>query len=186
MIGFSMGGLVMRSALHRAAEEGRAWLDRVDKAVYVGTPHHGAVMERGGFWLQHTVGRSPYTAPLAALGRLRSDGITDLRHGNVCDDDWRHHDAHADPGDYRRPVPLAPGIAHHAIAATLSKGRGARIGRLLGDGLVHPSSATGRHRDPERELSFDEGRTRILYGLGHLSMLHDRRVAAQLHEWLAR
>ena len=185
-IGFSMGGLLARSAMHIAQQEGHAWLAKVDKAVYVGTPHQGAVMERGGYWLQKGLTYSPYTAPLSVLGRVRSAGITDLRHGNVQDDDWQHHDEHADNRDYRRPTPLAAGIAHYAIAATLSKRSGETIGKLLGDGLVHPSSATGRHKDPELDLAFPEGNTKILYGLGHLGMLHDQRVMKQLTQWLGR
>lgn len=183
-IGFSMGGLVARSAMQIAQDEGHAWLSSVDKAVYVGTPHHGAVLERGGFWLQKSLTYSPYTAPLSALGRVRSAGITDLRHGNVQDRDWEEHDEHASHIDPRQPTPLAGGIQHYAIAATLSKRPGERIGRLLGDGLVHPSSATGRHQDPEFHLAFPQAHTRILYNLGHLAMLHDRRVMEQLSEWL--
>jgi len=185
-IGFSMGGLLTRSAMHIAEEEGHAWLAKVDKAVYVGTPHHGAVMERGGYWLQKSLTYSPYTAPLSALGRIRSAGITDLRHGNVRDQDWQHHDEHEDNTDSRRPTPLVSGIKHYAIAATLSKRSGERIGRLLGDGLVHPSSATGRHKDTEFDLAFPEDRTKIFYGLGHLAMLHDLRVMNQLADWLSQ
>jgi pimeloyl-ACP methyl ester carboxylesterase len=184
-IGFSMGGLLARSAMHIAKEECHAWLTKVDKVVYVGTPHHGAVMERGGYWLQKSLTYSPYTAPLAALGRIRSAGITDLRHGNVQDQDWQNHDEHEDNTDSRRPTPLASGIKHFAIAATLSKRSGDRIGRLLGDGLVHPSSATGRHKDPEFDLAFPKDHTRIFYNLGHLAMLHDLRVMNQLTEWLS-
>ncbi|MCB1844564.1 MAG: hypothetical protein KDI09_16505 [Halioglobus sp.] len=183
-IGFSMGGLLTRSALHAAESNGDRWRDLVDKAVYIGTPHHGAVMERGGFWLQKLLTYSPYTAPFAVLGRIRSDGITDLRHGNLRDDDWQHHDEHQDNADHRTATPLAAGIEHFAIAATLSKSSGERIGKLLGDGLVHPSSATGRHADPQHHLAFDEGNTRILYDLGHLGMLNDSRVMTQLTQWL--
>jgi pimeloyl-ACP methyl ester carboxylesterase len=183
-IGFSMGGLLTRSAMHIAKEEGHIWLDKVDKAVYVGTPHHGAVMERGGYWLQKSLTFSPYTAPLSALGRVRSAGITDLRHGNVRDEDWQNHDEHEDNIDARGPTPLLSGIQHYAIAATLSKRSGQRIGRLLGDGLVHPSSATGRHKNPAIALAFPKDHTRIFYDLGHLAMLHDRRVMDQLSEWL--
>ncbi|MFT6052067.1 MAG: pimeloyl-ACP methyl ester carboxylesterase [Halioglobus sp.] len=183
-IGFSMGGLVMRSAIRIAEEKGHAWLKKVDKAAYIGTPHHGAVMERGGYWLQKGLTYSPYTVPLSALGRIRSDGITDLRHGNVSDDDWQHHDEHEDNADRRRPTPLAGDIKHYAIAATLSKRSGDRIGKLLGDGLVHPSSATGRHKDPDFHLNFAEGHTKVIYDLGHLAMLHDSRVLTQLREWL--
>ena len=76
-----------------------------------------------------------------------------------------------------------PGIRHYAIAATLSKQSGERIGRLLGDGLVHPSSATGRHADPDMNLSFEESHVRILYGQSHLGMLSDPRVSECLREW---
>jgi pimeloyl-ACP methyl ester carboxylesterase len=183
-IGFSMGGLLTRSAMHIAQEEGHAWLAKVDKAVYVGTPHHGAVMERGGYWLQKSLTYSPYTAPLSALGRVRSAGITDLRHGNIRDEDWQHHDEHEDHTDKRQSTPLPGGIKHYAIAATLSKRSGQRLGRLLGDGLVHPSSATGRHKNPAFDLAFPEGHTRVFYDLGHLAMLHDMRVMEQLKEWL--
>lgn len=184
-MGFSMGGLVARSAMHTAEREGHAWLGKVDKAVYIGTPHHGAVMERAGFWLQKSATFSPYTAPLSALGRVRSAGITDLRHGAVTDDDWQHHDEHDEYGDRRLPTPLPEGVEHFAIAGTLSKGSGEPLGRLLGDGLVHPSSATGRHGDERFNLAFPDGHTRILYGVGHLSMLHDTRVTDQLQVWLA-
>lgn len=183
-VGFSMGGLVARSAMRCAGDEGHDWLNKVDKAVYIGTPHHGAVMERGGYWLQKSLTLSPYTVPLSALGRIRSDGITDLRHGNVCDDDWQHHDQHQDHTDRRQPSPLCKNVAHYAIAATLSKKPGERIGKLMGDGLVHPSSATGRHKKQDFHLAFPEGHTTIIYGLGHLAMLRDSRVLAQLNQWL--
>ncbi|MEP1470175.1 MAG: alpha/beta hydrolase [Halieaceae bacterium] len=182
-IGFSMGGLLTRSAMHVAEKDGHAWLTKVDKAVYVGTPHHGAVLERGGYWLQKSLTFSPYTAPLSALGRIRSAGITDLRHGNVQDEDWQRHDEHKDNTDLRIPTPLTDGIKHYAIAATLSKRSGEKIGRLLGDGLVHPSSATGRHKNPDLNLVFPKEHTKIFYNLGHLGMLHDPRVMSQLKEW---
>jgi hypothetical protein len=184
LTGFSMGGLVIRSALHIACEQNLDWLGKVDRVAYVCTPHQGAALERGGFLLQKSVTFSPYTAPLAALGRIRSAGITDLRYGNVLDADWQGHDAHGDNSDRRRAAPLVAGIDHHAIAATLSKQPGERIGRLLGDGLVQPSSATGRHSNPDLELSFEDSRVRILYGQNHLGMLGDPRVSECLADWL--
>ncbi|MEH6587091.1 MAG: hypothetical protein V7720_11045 [Halioglobus sp.] len=183
-IGFSMGGLLTRAAMHIAKQEGHSWLSKVDKAVYVGTPHHGAVMERGGYWIHKALTFSPYTAPLSAIARIRSAGITDLRHGNVQDEDWGNHDEHEDNIDARQPTPLPAGIKHYAIAATMSKRSGERIGKLLGDGLVHPSSATGRHSNPDLHLSFPEEHTKVFYDLGHLGMLRDSRVTGQLKEWL--
>lgn len=183
-VGYSMGGLLTRSALHYAKKQDQAWLKKVDKVVYMGTPHHGAVMERGGFWLHKGLTYSPYTSPLAALARVRSAGITDLRYGNVQDEDWICQDEHEDNSDNRVATPLIDGIQHYAIAASLSKQPGDRIGKLLGDGLVHPSSATGRHNNPMLELTLEDKQTRIFYDLGHLEMLHDARVMNQLSKWL--
>ena len=142
-------------------------------------------MERGGYWLQKSLTLSPYTAPLSALGRIRSAGITDLRHGNIRDDDWLHHDEHENNHDHRQPTPLPEGIEHYAIAATLSKRPGKRTSRLMGDGLVHPSSAIGRHKHQAFDLAFPENHTKIFFDLGHLAMLHDQRVMKQLTAWLS-
>ena len=191
LLGHSMGGLVIRSALHIASEARAAWFSKVDRAVYLGTPHHGAVLERAGNRLQAGVAWSRYSAPLAGLGAIRSAGITDLRHGNVLDADWRGVGRFDHHGDRRGLAPLTAGPDHYAIAATLSpqpgtarRGPGAVLGRLLGDGLVHPSSATGRHRDPERTLAFADDHVRRFYGLGHLELLSTAEVYAQLASWL--
>lgn len=186
IVGFSMGGLLTRSALHLAATEKAAWLERVDKVVYVGTPHHGSALERGGYWLQKAASVSPYTAPLGALGKIRSAGITDLRHGNILDSDWNEHDEHEDNADHRQYAPLIDGIEHFAIGATLSKEATDSIWQLRSDGLVHPTSSHGVHVSRGRELAFPEENTRLFYDLGHLAMLHDQRVAEQLNTWLAQ
>jgi pimeloyl-ACP methyl ester carboxylesterase len=81
ILAHSMGGLVARSACHYAAEAGHAWPRRLDKLVFLGTPHLGAPLERGGRWLELLLGVSPYSAPIARLGMIRGAGITDLRHG---------------------------------------------------------------------------------------------------------
>ncbi|MGH7289534.1 MAG: esterase/lipase family protein, partial [Myxococcota bacterium] len=81
IVGHSMGGLVARSACRQGAEADHAWLRRLGKLAFLGTPHHGAPLERGGSWLDLLLGVSPYSAPLARLGMIRSAGITDLRYG---------------------------------------------------------------------------------------------------------
>lgn len=186
LIGFSMGGLVARSALYQAEQQQADWLQKVDKVVYVGAPHHGSALERGGYWLQKSATFSPYTAPLAALGKVRSDGITDLRHGNIRPADWQYHDEHEDNADHRQPTPLAASIDHYAIGATLSKTPAERLSQLRSDGLVHPASSGGKHRDPAFKLGFDKDSFYLIHDLGHLAMLRDQRVAAKLKEWLAR
>jgi pimeloyl-ACP methyl ester carboxylesterase len=185
MIGHSMGGLVSRSACHYGAESGHKWPTQLRKLVFLGTPHHGAPLERGGHWVDVILGTSAYTAPFARLGKIRSAGVTDLRHGSLLDEDWEGRDRFADSRDLRRPVPLPDRVECYAIAATTGKRAGDLSDRLLGDGLVPVSSALGRHADPRRALSFPESRQWIGYGMNHLDLLGHPGVYAVVRRWLA-
>ncbi len=180
----SMGGLLTRSALHYAAEAGHSWPRSLRSVVFLGTPHHGAPTERAGNLVQAALGVSPYSVPFARLGKLRSAGITDLRYGNLLDDDWEGHDRFAHRGDVRYPLPLPPGIAFFAVAATTTPEPATPGERLAWDGLVPVESALGHHRDPERTLLFAEGRTWIARGMNHFDLLGRAEVTARLREWL--
>jgi hypothetical protein len=186
IVGHSMGGLVSRSACHYGRLSGHDWPRHLRKLVFLGTPHHGAPLERGGHWVDILLGLSPYTAPLARLGKIRSAGITDLRHGNLLDEDWAGHDRFARAGDRRRPVPLPEGVRCYALAATLAKEeRGNLADRLLGDGLVSVNSALGRHPDPNRTLGFPPARQWVGYGMNHLAVLGRPEAYEQIKQWLA-
>ncbi|GAO03692.1 triacylglycerol lipase [Anaeromyxobacter sp. PSR-1] len=184
VLGHSMGGLVARSACHHGTAAGHAWPERLTNAIFLGTPHHGAALERGGNWVDVVLGVSPYTAPLARVGRIRSAGITDLRHGSLLDEDWQGRDRFASWRDPRRPVALPPGVRCLAIAGTSARRRSAAAD-LLGDGLVPLASALGRHRDPARTLAFGAGGRAIARGVGHLDLLCDPGVYERVRRWLA-
>ncbi len=185
LIGYSMGGLVARSACHYGAKAGHEWLRRVDKLVFVGTPHHGAPLERGGSWVDMLLSSNAYSAPLARLGKIRSAGITDLRFGNLLDEDWKARDRFERGGDLRVAVPLPEGVACYAIAATTGKTAGDLGDRLIGDGVVPLDSALGRHTNPRLALTFDEARQWVAYGTNHLDLLSAAEVYAQLKRWLS-
>ncbi|MFL6292660.1 MAG: esterase/lipase family protein, partial [Thermoanaerobaculia bacterium] len=104
ILAHSMGGLVARSACHYGSAAGHEWLGRLKKVVFLGTPHHGSALERGGNRVDSALGISRYTAPLGRLGKIRSAGITDLRHGNLLDEDWEGQDRFEASEDPRRPV----------------------------------------------------------------------------------
>ncbi|MFN9728600.1 esterase/lipase family protein [Acidovorax sp.] len=193
IVAHSMGGLVARSACHHAANASRQdggktggrWLPLLRHLVFLGTPHHGAPLERAGQWVHVLLGRSSYSRPFAQLARLRSAGITDLRYGFVLDADWQGRDRFRKEPDRRTPVPLPAGVACYAVAATLSPQRSPAARVLLGDGLVPVRSALGVHDDPARVLGFSKSRQAVFYQLGHVALLGDARVARQLARWLA-
>jgi hypothetical protein len=177
----SMGGLVTRSACHQAAQAGMRWPRRLRKLVFLGTPHHGAPAERLGNWVNVVLGAAPFTGPLARLPRIRSAGVTDLRHGNVLEEDWKGSDRFGAGGDRRRPVPLPRGVKCLAVAASMSKGPCARP---RGDGLVPVDSALGIHPDRAMTLSLPPEGRRVLFGAGHLDLLDRGEVYERLREWM--
>ena len=154
IIGHSMGGLVARSACLHAEAAGHAWRGELRKLVFLGTPHHGAPLERVGNWVDVMVGKTPYAAAFGRLGKMRSAGVTDLRYGNLLDEDWQGRDRFAREPDPRRPAPLPKGVACYAVAATTAASPGDLKDRLLGDGLVPLASALGRHKESATRIEF--------------------------------
>ncbi len=181
LLGHSMGGLVARSACHAAEADGHRWRTHLRALVCMGSPHHGAPLERGGNRLHRLFGVSRYSAPLARLGRLRSAGVTDLRHGNVLDAHWEGVDRFERHDDHRGPAPLPVGVACYAIAGTTAA---VLDGRIPGDGLVPVDSALGRHQRAELDLGFPTAHQWISTATGHMDLLGKPEVYARLRDWL--
>ena len=184
IIGHSMGGLVARSACHYGDAAGHCWRRLLHKLIFLGTPHHGAPLERAGNWIELLLGKSPYTAAFTRLGRIRSAGISDLRHGNLVDEDWEGRDRFAHKGDSRTKVPLPRDVACYAIAGTTAQEAGGLSDRLVGDGLVPVASALGHHRNAARALPIPRDRQWIGRGLSHLDLLSRSDVYEQIAGWL--
>ncbi|MFC5489149.1 hypothetical protein [Dokdonella soli] len=185
IVGYSLGGLVARSACHYAATAGYRWPRALKHLVFLGTPHLGAPLERGGNWLDLALGMTRYSAPLATLGRMRSAGITDLRHGSLLDEDWHGIDRFERNARLPQPIPLPSAVSCAAIAASTGQRADDLGDRLLGDGLVPVASALGQHADPARALTFAPERQWIGYGMNHLDLLDHADVRATLHRLLA-
>jgi pimeloyl-ACP methyl ester carboxylesterase len=196
VVGHSMGGLVARSAVHQAQSAGLAWAQQLTHLVCLGTPHMGAPLERAGHGVDRLLGATPYSAPFAALSRLRSAGITDLRHGRLLVSATASGSSPG-PGSEEGHVPLPAGVRCCAVAATLqaSSGKTAQdllgdvlggvLDRVLGDGLVPVASALGRGGSGQQSLAFDPNNQTVLQSTGHLQLLQSEAVAAQLQQWLA-
>jgi hypothetical protein len=183
IVAHSMGGLVARGACHYAKAAGHHWPRHLRKLAFLGTPHHGAPLERGGNWIDVILGAVPYAAPFARLGKIRSAGITDLRYGNVLDEHWTGRDRFARAGDTRRSVPLPRGVQSYAIAASTGKQPRDIRGHLLGDGLVPVSSALGLHDESHRSLRIPRSRQWVGYGMNHMELLGSAEVSDRLMKW---
>ena len=152
--------------------------------MFLGTPHHGAPLERAGNWVDAILDSTPYTAPFARLGQLGSAGITDLRYGHLLDEDWGGHDRFHRTPDNRRVVPLPDCVACYTVAATTASKRGTLADRLIGDGLVPLNSALGQNTDVRRSLTFAEESQRVFYSMNHTELLSSSEVTRQMVEWL--
>ncbi|HTO95502.1 MAG TPA: alpha/beta hydrolase [Myxococcales bacterium] len=183
-VAHSMGGLVARSACHYGTAAGHSWRERLRTMVFLGTPHQGAALERAGNWITAAMDLSPYVGPLTALGKIRSEGITDLRHGSLLDEHWEGRDRFGTADPPRIPVPLPSGVDCYAVAGTLAGRRD--CGAIVGDGLVAVGSALGRHHDPALDLRFPAARRWVGEGIGHLDLLGRPEVFERLQQWMSR
>jgi triacylglycerol lipase len=183
LLGFSMGGLVARSACHVARQQSHRWLGLVGRAIYLGTPHRGAPLERVGRVVASLLQSvdDPVTRLLADVGNLRSDGVKDLG-----DADLRHEDrARRRPTvalrDPEHPVALLPEIRHYLVAGTLSPSPW--LTALFGDSIVPVGSATdGLAAGPEAPALPSE-HVKIVRGLAHMTLAHSPAVYAHIRAW---
>ncbi|MFT5717354.1 MAG: pimeloyl-ACP methyl ester carboxylesterase [Oleiphilaceae bacterium] len=184
IIAHSMGGLVSRSACYYAESTGYTWIKQLKKMVFLGTPHHGAHLEKAGNWVDTILDATPYSAPFSRLGKIRSSGVTDLRFGNVVDADWKGRDRFELSGDKRTPVPLPESVKCYTIAATKGKKSSLVSDNLIGDGLVTIDSAMGRHKKSELNLSFPQAHQWVGRNMSHWALLDHPDVYETLKNWL--
>jgi pimeloyl-ACP methyl ester carboxylesterase len=185
IIAHSMGGLVSRSACHYGKVAGHFWLNHLQKIIFLGTPHHGAPLERAGNKIDILLETNPYSAPFARLGKIRSAGITDLRYGNLLDEDWKKGNRFR-PGDQRTPLPLPDGVQCYTIAAATGNPLGTRGDQLIGDGLVTLNSALGRHKNTDQTLLFPDAHQWIARNMNHMDLLNQPCVYETIKRWLLK
>ena len=185
LIGHSMGGLVSRSALFYGKQNVHSWMHRVENLVCLGSPHHGAVLERLGFSLQRNLRHIPLGKIFGHIANIRSNGILDLRYGSVRDDDWEHNNIRIGLiDDNRKPAPLPSHINTYLVAGTIEfPHRKNRTRQAIGDYLVSVKSALGEHPNVRYQLKVPEAHKAIFYGINHFDIHHHPLVTEQIVHW---
>jgi pimeloyl-ACP methyl ester carboxylesterase len=185
LVGYSMGGLVVRSACHVAAEAGLSWLSRVRRAIYLAVPHLGAPLERLGKLVASTLQAipNPYTQLVADVVNLRSSGVKDLGFANLLKQDWEGADNEALLQNRRHPVPLLPGISHHLLVGTVAPDENHLLAALFGDGVVPMASAAGRAGAEDRSPIFPQENVKVVTGVDHIKLAHHAGVYEQVRAW---
>ena len=184
IVAHSMGGLVMRSALHYGTEAKHAWVHHVRRVFLLGVPAHGSPLEQLAHVAAFTLDAiwNPWTKIIGKAINMRSAGIKDLRHGYLLDEDWRNRD----PDTLALRVPRKPIATPHVrwfvASGTLGEHDG-MTAKLIGDGCVRPESCEGKGFGSPAPGVLPEADIRVFGRTTHIGLMSDPRVLAQLLEW---
>jgi len=184
ILAHSMGGLVTRSAFHYGQQQQRKWIKHLKKIIFLGTPHHGSPLEKAGNYVDVVLEAVPYAKPFARLGKIRSAGVTDLRYGNILDEDWKDSDRFEMKKDKRITVPLPKKVSCYSIAAVARKATASKSSQMLGDNMVPVKSALGLHKNADKALNFKKENTWIAYENNHIDLLSDKKIYDKIREWM--
>lgn len=176
LVGHSMGGLVLRSALHHGVVEGHEWANAARRLFLLGVPNRGSGLAHVGHALEVALQALPAVAArrIGALVGRRSAGMKDLRLGALLDEDWERGQRH--------PVRTPPGLEVFVAAASVIGGGDHPVARAIGDVLVSQRSAQGRSLfDADRVCGDD--RVVVFPATGHVSLAANALVYEQLLAW---
>lgn len=191
LIGHSMGGLVIRSALHyarpgrpigRRLRIGRRWTNKVRRVVLIGVPNDGAGLEA----FVNSTSAALWALPLPPARIIglgldqRSAGIKDLRFGAIHDEDW----VEQDPDSRQRIHPHRPHrlrrANHLVIAGTVTSDPEHPVARRIGDALVTSSSAAGL---VDEGALFPKAEIQVFPKLTHNTLAHHPDVYEAIANW---
>ncbi len=180
LVGNSMGGLVVRSAVDAGIAAGVQWPRTTRHLITIGTPHLGTPLEKGANYVAWGLSGTAESRPLADFLRGRSDGIKDLRFGATQRQEWADIDPDALFGDAAQQTAPTDGIDRHFIAGVVTDEVTHPVGAAVGDMVVRVGSALGlgRRRRVDATDSLVVGRQR------HSRLATDPTVHDQICNWL--
>ncbi|OWP63193.1 hypothetical protein CDA63_10070 [Hymenobacter amundsenii] len=165
--------------------ENTTWLARLHDVFLLGVPNDGSFLEQNSHFTSLVLRKINLWPTRAISGLLdqRSNGIKDLRHALLVDEDWQSE--HADDlFPPRTVVPPLPGVRYHVLVGSLLKSANSALHDYFGDGLVGAGSAAGRifqDRAAPPELLI---RTQVYPQLHHGTLLSNPEVYQYLRDQL--
>ena len=181
LMGFSMGGLLARSAQQIAQDTQAQWIKKLSNCYYIGTPHEGSPFEKFGHLTSSIVRLMPreYISHWADWIDVRSEGIQDLKHGllNLQHADEKQTPDQDDPYEQSaRCGSFYVGAQHHFISGALSENKDSLVNKFFGDSLVRHASANPISApEDSKSAHFD--------GISHIPLAHSQRVYQQIKQW---
>lgn len=171
LMGFSMGGLLIRYAQQEALQQNAPWLQALKKCVYLGTPHEGSPLEKAGDAATELLRNIPFEpiSHWAEWADLRSQGIKDLRVGLAADPKLNFQAYEAG---------FLETAEHLFISGSVAKRHDSLMGKLLGDTLVRQTSAVPYSRPAGSQIMRFEK-------LAHIPLAHSWAVYSCIREWVA-
>jgi len=183
----SMGGLVTRSACYYGSKSKSKWVPLVKHIFFIGSPHHGAPLEKFGNAVTTILDKipNPFTYLTKKAINLRSAGIKDLRYGFLVEEDWKGKDPDSFVNSEKKHVPLLKHTKYYVITGTLMENPNHFLSEFFGDAIVGKWSAKGKSGNSKYDLSFPEKNIKELPGIMHIKLMHDIRVFEQISKWLS-
>ncbi len=182
----SMGGLVTRSACYYGEKSKSKWIALTKKIFFIGSPHHGAPLEKLGNVVTTVLDKipNPFTYLTKKAINLRSDGIKDLRYGFLVEEDWKGKDLDAFHIHEKTFVPLLPKTEYFVISGTISENPDSYWSHFFGDAMVGKWSSQGKSGNEKHNLPFLDSNKKEIPGVSHIDLMHNKQVYATIQQWL--
>lgn len=175
LVGFSMGGLLLRGAQKYGLDANHTWLAKLQQCFYIGTPHEGSPLEKFGSLASSAVRMMPkeYISLWADWIDIRSEGIKDLKTGLMNLSTPRQASETVE-AESLTCVSFHADAQHYFVSGSISENK--LLNSAVGDSLVHQTSAKPKSA-PKNSIH------QHFEGIPHIPLAHSDDVYSQLKAW---
>ena len=172
LIGFSMGGTLLRHAQYSAQKNQFSWLETLSKCIYLGDPNEGSPLDRLSNISREAIRRISLRYINIWTDRLgeRSKGVQSLKQGARVLSESQERDLEC--------ASYTESSRHYFISGSSSKSRQGILNRLLGDPLVPENRTISSSAPTNSQIARIEG---LSY---YYPIAHSERVYRLIATWV--